>query len=237
MQRYFSTKKENDIFYLKEDDLYHITRVMRMKDQDEIEVVYDQNVYLCCLENVNTNLVVRVKKIQEKKADFMKEIVLAIPLLKEQKMDFILQKATELGVSKIVPILTERSIIKLEQGRENKKIDRWQKIVKEASEQSMRTLIPEVTSIKKIAELRDFDGLKLVCSTTEKENNVKNILNKNLDCDKIIVVIGPEGGLSKKEENQLVEIGFQKITLGPRIMRVETVPLFIMSVLNYQFME
>lgn len=237
MQRYFSTKKENDIFYLKEDDLYHITRVMRMKDQDEIEVVYDQNVYLCCLENVNTNLVVRVKKIQEKKADFMKEIVLAIPLLKEQKMDFILQKATELGVSKIVPILTERSIIKLEQGRENKKIDRWQKIVKEASEQSMRTLIPEVTSIKKIAELRDFDGLKLVCSTTEKENNVKNILNKNLDCDKIIVVIGPEGGLSKKEEDQLVEIGFQKMTLGPRIMRVETVPLFIMSVLNYQFME
>lgn len=237
MQRYFSVKKEKDIFYLSKEDLYHITRVMRMKDEDEIEVVYNQNVYLCCLENVNTNLVVKVKKMQEKRDDFMKEITLAIPLLKEQKMDFILQKATELGVSKIVPILTERSIIKLEQGKEDKKIERWQKIVKEASEQSMRTIIPKVTSVKKITDLENFDGLKLVCSTTEKENNIKNILNKNLDCDKIILVIGPEGGLSKKEEDQLVEIGFQKTTLGPRIMRVETVPLFVMSVLNYQFME
>lgn len=233
MQRYFSKIKDNNIFTLNNDDMYHINTVMRMKNNELLEVVYEEEVYLC--EYLNNSIVIK-EKIPNK-TDNLAEIILAIPLLKEAKMDLILQKSTELGVSKIIPIITERSIIKLENDRENKKLVRWNKICKEAAEQSMRINIPIVTEVKKMEELKDIPGLKIICSTNERENSLRKCLNNNKNYDKIIIVIGPEGGLSEQEEVRLENIGFEKVTLGNRIMRVETVPLFILSVLNYENME
>lgn len=106
------------------------------------------------------------------------EVVLIIPLLKEQKMDLILQKSTELGVSRIIPIIAERSIIKLDKERFNKKKERWERIVKEASEQSLRNSIPVIDNLKEIKDLGSLDGIKIVCSTIEKDINIKNILKK-----------------------------------------------------------
>ena len=80
-------------------------------------------------------------------------------------------------------------------------------------------------------------GVKFLCSTREKEKTIKKFLQSQSNCDKLIVVIGPEGGLSEAEEKQLNEIGFESITLGNRILRVESVPLFVLSCLNYEFME
>lgn len=237
MQRYFSKEKIDNHFILRLDDIYHITKVMRMKDNDKIEVVYDKKLYLCCLENVNSDIKIKIQKEEQNEEFSDKEIILAIPLLKEQKMDLILQKSTELGVSKIIPIYLERSIIKVKTGEESKKLDRWKRIVKEASEQSHRLDIPVITDIKHIDELDNIDALKVICSTVEKEKNIKNLLLSNTQCDRILVVIGPEGGLSNKEETYLRKIGFQGVSLGKRIMRVETVPIFILSVLNYEFME
>ena len=152
-------------------------------------------------------------------------------------MDLILQKATELGVSSITPIITKRSIIKLKQSDYEKKIIRWKRIVKEASEQSHRIDIPDILDIKQINDLSEIDGYKFVASTREKSKNIKLVM-KNLGiCDRINVVIGPEGGLSIEEEDMLNKLGFSSITLGNRILRVETVPLFILSVINYEFME
>ena len=118
-----------------------------------------------------------------------------------------------------------------------KKLERWSKICKEASEQSKRTDIPSITKVKKIKDLKDLDGLKMVCSTVEKENLLKKFLTVHTNYDKINIVMGPEGGISPKEEEMLVNLGFERVSLGKRILRVETVPLFILSVLNYEFME
>lgn len=236
MQRYFSNKKINDTLELNKDDLYHIMRVMRMKDGDTIEVVYDSIEYICKI-NVNDLPIVSIIKSSEKHNIIEHKITLVIPLLKEQKMDLILQKATELGVDEIIPIIMERSIICLDKSKEASKIERWLKICKEASEQSKRTTIPVINGVKQLKELGDLDGIKLVCSTVEKENNLKKFLTANRNYDKINIVVGPEGGISPKEEEMLVDIGFKRVSLGNRIMRVETVPLFILSALNYENME
>lgn len=236
MQRYFSNKKVNDTLELNKDDLYHITRVMRMKDGDTIEVVHDSIEYICKI-NVNELPIVSIIKSSEKHNIIEHKITLVIPLLKEQKMDLILQKATELGVDEIIPVIMERSIICLDKSKEVSKIGRWLKICKEASEQSKRTTIPVINVVKQLKELGDLDGIKLVCSTVEKENNLKKFLTTNRNYDKINIVVGPEGGISPKEEEMLVDIGFKRVSLGNRIMRVETVPLFILSALNYENME
>ena len=236
MQRYFSNKLENNKFELKKDDLYHITKVMRMKSGDCIEVVYNEEVYICNLEINNNDVIVCLNIKEEKKEIDSFEKVLIIPLLKENKMDLIFQKATELGVNKIIPVIMERSIIKLEKDRELKKIERWNKICKEASEQSKRVNIPVVTDVKTLKELDGIDGIKLVCSTKEKDNTIKKFLNNNKGYNKINIVIGPEGGISPKEEDYLNSIGFESVSLGNTIMRVETVPIYILSVINYENM-
>ena len=94
-------------------------------------------------------------------------------------MDLILQKSTELGVNKIIPVIMERSIIKLDKDKEIKKIERWTKICKEASEQSKRIDIPVLTEVKTLKELENIDGTKIVCSTKEKENTIKKFLTNN----------------------------------------------------------
>ncbi len=229
MQRYFSEVKKDNLFLLKDEDLYHIKTVMRMNINDEIEVVYEQKVHICKLDK-NYNAIIE-KVIEDNK---IKKInyVLCVPILQEQKMSFILQKATELGVDLIIPILTARSMVKVKD-KENKKIERWKRICKEASEQSKRVTIPEVSEIKKITDL-NLDGLKIVCSTKEKDNTLKKVLKNNLKCDKIIMVVGPEGGLTLDEENKLIVLGFIPTSLGDNILRVETAPLYLLSVLNYE---
>lgn len=236
MQRYFAESKNGNNFLLKNDDIYHIKTVMRMKESEKIIVVYENIPYLCELENVNQNLTVSIKEQMEIKKDKLPKITLIIPLLKEQKMDLILQKATELGVYEIIPVILSRSIIKIDEKKESNKIDRWMRIVKEASEQSHRNEIPTITSIKKIEEL-ELKDLNIVCSTRERANNIKYTLKNNSSCDTINVVVGPEGGLTEKEEEILLEKGFEAVTLGTRIMRVETVPIYIMSVINYEYLE
>ena len=229
MQRYFAKEKINDNFILGNDDLY--------QDNDKIYVVHDEMTYICCLENVKENIQIKLLERVENDVNSNLEITLFLPLLKEQKMDLVLQKATELGISRIVPMTTSRSIIKLNDGKENKKLDRWRRICKEASEQAHRTTIPEVTSIIDINKLDICDGINIVCSTQEKEKNIKYLLQNHRECDKINVVIGPEGGLSIKEEEYLKSVGYIPVTLGNNIMRVETVPIFILSIINYEFME
>jgi len=133
--------------------------------------VYNSTVFICEV-NVNELPLVLIKDeiCNHNKNNY--KVTLIIPLLKETKMDLILQKATELGVYEIIPVIMKRSIIKLEHGKEDKKIERWTKICKEASEQSKRIDIPMITNIKTLSQLNSIDGLKVVCSTTEKEKTI-----------------------------------------------------------------
>lgn len=235
MQRYFAVDKKDNLFFLSDGDLHHISNVMRMKSGDFIEVVFDKILYRCKVMFNKSIDIVFDSIIDNGSVDDL-EIVLIIPVLKEQKMDFILQKSTELGVSRIIPIVTERTIVKLD-NKELKRIERWSKIVKEASEQCKRVTVPLIDNIKKINDLDFSDGVKFVCSTSENEKNIKNVMHNIKDCDKMYIVVGPEGGLSINEEMKLNKLGFVSISLGNRIMRVETVPMFILSVLNYELME
>ena len=232
MQRYFSNIKKDNFLILSDNDLYHIKTVMRMKENDLIEVVYNHLLHICMLDN-NYHAIIKetIKETTEKNF----KVILCVPLLQEQKMSFVLQKATELGVDEIVPILTSSSIVKID-GKEDKKIKRWNLICKEASEQSKRLEIPKISNIKKIMDLT-FDGLKIVCSTKEQNTTIKKVLKNNLNYDTIVFVVGPEGGLTNEEEETLKELSFVPVTLGNNIMRVETVPIYLISVLNYEMME
>lgn len=228
MQRYFSEIKKDNLLFLNKNDIYHIKTVMRMKENDRIEVVYQKQLHICQLDNEYNAKIEKIITNEFTK----KQYVLCVPILQEQKMSFVLQKATELGVDVIVPILTNRSKIKID-GKETKKLERWQKICKEASEQSKRLTIPQISSATKITDL-NFSGLKLVCSVKEKNNTLKKILKDNLNYDKIVMVIGPEGGLTPLEEKQLIDLNFIPISLGNNVLRVETVPIYLLSILNYE---
>lgn len=236
MQRYFAIQKVDNSMILEESDWYHIRRVMRMNDGDKVEVVFESKLYICKICDVNDMSSLSIVSEETVLDDFMPQVTLIVPLLKEQKLDFIFQKSTELGVSQIIVVPMERTVVKLDE-KKDKKLLRWNRICKEASEQSKRCQVPEVRFFTNLTELDCLSGLRLVCSTVETEKNVKKLLQSKIKYDKLNIVVGPEGGLSIKEEEYLKQIGFIPVTLGKRIMRAETVPLFVLSVLNYEYME
>lgn len=234
MQRYFAKDKKSDIFILDDGDIHHILNVMRMKNGEFIEVVFSKVLYKCKVL-IGDSVSIIYDSILSSDCFSCVEIVMIMPVLKEQKMDLVLQKATELGVSRIIPIITERTIVKVND--ESKKLVRWSRIVKEASEQSKRVDVPIIDSVKRIDDLKFCDGVKIVCSTKKNIKNIKNVMHNIRECAKMYIVAGPEGGLSDNEEIKLNSLGFVSISLGSRILRVETVPLYVLSVLNYELME
>ena len=195
-----------------------------------------KKIYLCSIKIVNNSVNTKIIECNEMSNENKPYITLVLAFLKEQKLDLIFQKATELGVDEIILTDFERSIIKLNKEKMESKLLRWQKILKEASEQSMRIDVPKIAYLPK-KELCNIDGLKLVCSTNEKKNNFKNALKNNGNYDKLVIAFGPEGGISNPEEEEFLKYGFQKVTLGNQILRAETVPMFVLSAIRYEFME
>lgn len=236
MQRYFSDKN-TDIFELSSDDSYHIIKVMRNNIGDKVEVVIDKCLYIC--EIINIDNLVTVKRLEEVKCDSELScyVTIAQSLVKEQKMDLILQKSCELGVSEIIPINTTRSIVKLDK-KESKKIERWNKILKEASEQSKRVIIPKVNEIMDVKDLVNLDyDIKILCTVNELSRSLKNVLSRELNNLRIIFVIGPEGGFTDIEEKILIDNGFISTSFGKRVLRTETASLYALSILNYVLMN
>ena len=230
MQRYFIKNKD---MLLEESDIKHIKKVMRMNINDKIEVVYNNKLHICEITSLDPFNIKVIEELDEDKKTKI-ELTVAVALVKEQKMDLILQKLTELGVSRIIPVSMERSIVKLDKERFNKKKVRWESICKEASEQSKRTNIPIIEDIKSIKDLTKEDSdLKLVASTKEKEKLLNYYLQSIEDCAKIIMVIGPEGGISDREEDILVSNGYNRVSFGNLIFRVETATIYVASIINY----
>lgn len=231
MQRYFAKEKEEQSFILQDSDIHHIKNVMRCKINDKIEVVYENIVYICQIKNINP-LQLEICDIVKEDRESPIDLTIAIALVNEQKMDLILQKLTELGVSKIIPVRTERSIIKLDDKKEDKKIARWQMICKEASEQSKRTMVPIVENIMTLKQLTTLnDSLKLICSLNSLTKPIDYYMTK--DKKNILFVIGPEGGFTDLEETMLLDNGFEPVTLGKRVMRVETAAIYVASIIKY----
>lgn len=233
MQRYFVKEKIDNKFILEQSDIHHIKNVMRNKNNDKIEVVYDKKTFICNIDNINDCSLSIIEEVEENN-ELDIELVVVCSLVKEQKMDLILQKLTELGVSKIIPLKTERSIVKIDEKRESKKLIRWQAICKEASEQAKRNSVPIVTDVYTLKDLiKEESDIKLLCSVNEKNNFINNYLQNYENCAKMIVVIGPEGGFSDKEEEFLVSNGYNRVSLGNRVLRVETATIYVVSIINF----
>lgn len=231
MQRYFAKNIEDNKITLSNSDMHHIRNVMRMKENDKVEVVYDKKTYLCNLDN---NLELHIDIVINEDKELPKEIIAIIGLVKEQKMDLVLQKLTELGVSKIIPVNMERSIVKLDTKKEDKKLIRWNTICKEASEQSKRNTIPIVTNVINFKDIINIEAdLKLCCSVSEKDNIISNYLSNN-NYNSVSFVIGPEGGLASKEEIYLKENNYNLVSLGSLVFRMETACIYMASILNYE---
>lgn len=231
MQQYFAKSKDNDILYLNSDDMNHIKNVMRMKENTEIIVVYDDKSYIC---NLNKDLlsarIDRIFKDNEKNTNF----VCYMPLLSEDKMGEILKHGTELGYTEFVIVQYSHCKYKLKKNDYKKKLIRWNRIVKEASEQCYRINKPNIQSIIDVDSIDDKSNVKILCSLDK--NNVKHIsevLTSNNKNDTISIAFGPEGGLSENEEKILVDKGFVKTSLCDNVLRSETVPLYIASVRLY----
>ena len=235
MQRYFCNDLNSNEFTLNNDDSYHIKTVMRMHINDKIEVVNEEKVYICTIkefEPVKCEIIEKLDTYNE----LCTKVTICQSLVKETKMDVILQKGTELGAYSFLPLKVKNSLIKGNEKEFKKKKERWQRIVKEASEQSKRNIIPDVLDVIDIAKLSKLKyDLKLLCTVNEMSTTLKYVLQNHKKYDNMIIVIGPEGGFTKDEEEVLIKHGFISISLGNLVLRTETASICALSMINYEY--
>ncbi|SEI81809.1 16S rRNA (uracil1498-N3)-methyltransferase [Allopseudospirillum japonicum] len=152
---------------------------------------------------------------------------------KGERMDYVVQKATELGVTQITPLTSERCEVRLKNDREQRKIDHWQHVAISACEQSGSDFVPQLAPICKLSDwlAQDFTGLRLVLAPQAEQ--ALTALTQTKPPTQVQVLIGPEGGLSESELDAAKAAGFQALQLGPRVLRTETAPVVALSLLQY----
>ena len=220
--------------YIEGSDVNHIVNVLRMKPGEEllISVKGDWD-YLCKIVDIETDRVnLKVLESMEQR-ELPVNITLLQGIPKSDKLEMIIQKAVELGVSDIIPVKTKRVVVKIDEKKVDTKVNRWNAIAESAAKQSKRSIIPKVyepMSIDNALEIvKDF-GVKLIpYENADGIDKTRKILD-NMDKTKnIAVFIGPEGGFEESEVERIKNSGFEVITLGKRILRTETAGLALLS--------
>ena len=220
------------------DDVKHIYKVLRLDVGDKILINNSQGQeYLGRISDVNKNSVtVDLLETLDQNAESNIQIDLYQGLPKSSKMDYIVQKATELGVNSIIPIITERVVVKSELG-EFKKTDRWKRIALEACKQCKRTIIPEVkgpiTFDELLEGLKDYDLIVVPYENKEHYGIKKMCQGIKDEVKTVAIVIGPEGGFEEEEIRAMECKGAHIVTLGPRILRTETAGIVTAAILQY----
>ena len=233
MQRYFASIDKDYFVRLNKDDEHHILHVMRMRKGDEIEVVDNQKLFLCRIDETNPLTISMVHEIASD-VEISEDVTLLFALTKGDKIDLVLQKATELGVKKVALIQSERTVVKYEAKDLEKKSARFAKIMKEASEQSHRLIVPEFLGVFNLKALpsQAFSDINFVAY--EKDASKVEQSFHGLEKGKSVsILIGPEGGFSEQEIDSLTKQGFIRTSLGKRILRAETAAIYALSVLGY----
>lgn len=229
---------------IKGTDVNHIVNVLRLKINDEIHICNEEtgDNYNTKIEELNKEIVKCniIEKLQSNaEASVYINILQGLP--KAEKMEFIIQKCTELGVKEITPVEMERCIVKLDNKTANKKQERWQKIAEVAAKQSGRDIIPKINNvinIKNICNILENYDIVLVPYENEKNITLKEILKELPKKElKIAIIIGPEGGFDEKEIKSLEQNNYKIVTLGNRILRTETVAMAMTSVILYELAD
>ena len=235
--------KENEEIWITGSDVNHIKNVLRKKIDDKINICNSdtQKNYECVIKNIEENKIV-CKILDEVKslAESNLNITIFQGLPKSDKMELIIQKATELGVKTIVPVITKRTVIKLKDKDKQNKVDRWRKIAEVAAKQSGRDIITTIENIINIADIKfdEFDKIFVLYENEEKisiKDEIEQLKNDNKEELNIGIVIGPEGGFAESEIEQLrLNQNVSVVTLGKRILRTETVALVVSGILMYE---
>ena len=238
MHRFFIPQLYNEEMTITGVDAKHIGKVLRMQPGDKLQIVSDDGVSALAEVASITESTVTVRcleKLAESHEPAVK-ITLAQGLAKGEKMDFIIQKAVELGAYSIVPVAMEHSVVRLDGAKADKKVERWQKIAEAAAKQSKRDIIPQVQDVQTVKEMLANNDCKtkIIAYECEDRMSLKTALREAGQMEDLLLIIGPEGGISESELAKAREAGAVPVSLGRRILRAETAGLVAMSAIFYE---
>ena len=245
MRKFFVKENQinSELITILDEDVNHIKNVLRLNVGENLQIcdIDSSKNYICeILELTAKSVTCKILEEIQSIAEGNVELHIFQGLPKADKMELIIQKGTELGVSEFVPVSFKRSIVKISPKDEKKKIDRWNKISEVAAKQSKRDIIPKVRNVESIKnvcnEIKNYD-IVLLAYELEENNNIKNEslkIKNTKENYKIAVIIGPEGGIEKEEVEVLENAGAKVISLGKRILRTETVALQVSSIIMYE---
>ena len=242
MQHFFADPScvDGEQIRLAGSDVNHMKNVLRMKPGEEVWVSDGEGMdYFCSVEGYEEKeAVLRVVKKEVSQTELASRLILFQGLPKGDKMEWIVQKAVELGAYSVVPVSTRRCVVKLDNKKAEKKVSRWQQIAESAAKQSKRMLVPEVRSVmtfkEALAYAKELDVLLIPYELAKGMKETKELIRSIEPGKSIGVFIGPEGGFEEQEVADAMEAGAKPITLGHRILRTETAGLAVLSVLMFQ---
>ncbi len=224
------------------EDVNHIKNVQRHKIGDILEICdNNENRYEAKIsEFLSDNIVLDIKEKKNISNEPKIQISLFQGLPKSDKMDLIVQKAVEIGAKEIIPVIMDRTVVKIDKANTDKKVERWQKIAAEAAKQSYRQVIPiiqNIVNLENIVENLSKYDIVILPYECEKERTLKIVLkNLNKKINSVAIVIGPEGGFSEKDIKKLEVLpNVEKVSLGRRILRTETAGIVTMSMIIYEY--
>lgn len=244
MPRFFIDKNsiENNSVTITGDDAKHISRVLRMKEGEKLTLCdgagYDYEAVIARIDksSVSADILSVAENVTEPNIDIT--LIQALP--KSGKMEYIIQKCTELGISKIIPCIMDRCVVKLNgESDAKKKTERYRSIALAAAKQSGRGVIPQILAPVSFDEALDvLKQCDLAFVPYENENGVtlKDIFISAKDVGSMAFIIGPEGGISDLEAEKIHACGISTVTLGKRILRTETASTAVLSMINYEFL-
>lgn len=244
MPKFFIKKEDirNEIVTVTGQDATHISKVLRHAVGDTLTLCdgegtdFSAEITECTKESVTLKITDTIPCLAEPEIS----VTLFQGLPKQGKMDYIIEKCTELGITRIVPVAMKRSVAKIEDKKsETKKLERWRKIAAESVKQCGRGRIPEITEVMTVDEAINFSAtldLTVAAYENEQEVSLKSVLEKSTP-KSIGVFIGPEGGLDDKEIEKFKGANIPSVTLGKRILRTETAGHTVLTTIMYEYNE
>ena len=222
------------------NDVNHIKNVLRMKPGEQVLISngVDKD-YHCEIESMTPEEVTaRILSVDEEGTELPAKLYLFQGLPKSDKMELIVQKAVELGVYQVIPVMTKRAVVKLDAKKEEARVKRWNSIAESAAKQSKRIIIPEVTGVMSLSEAfafaKNLDVNLIPFEHAEGMAGTRKELERVGPGKSVGIFIGPEGGFEDSEIVAACEADIRPVTLGKRILRTETAGLAILSILMFQ---